>query len=56
MNPCASRRTRIQARHLRRDAALIEKDQPFQVDPANHLDEFFAPLAVRFRVALLGVE
>ena len=46
MNARASRTTRIQACHLRRDAALIEKDQPVQVDPANHLDELFAPLDV----------
>ncbi len=56
MNARASRRARIQTRHLRRDTALIQKDQPLQVDPANHLDELFAPLAVFFRVPLLGVE
>jgi hypothetical protein len=56
MNARASRTTCIQACHLRRDAALIEKDQPVQVDPANHLDELFAPLAVLFRVTFLGVE
>jgi hypothetical protein len=42
--------------HLRRDAALIEKDRLFQVDAANRLDKLFAPLAVLFPVALLGVE
>ena len=56
MNPCASRRTRIQARHLRRDAAFIQEDQTLQIDPANHLDVLFAPLAVPFRVPFLGVE
>jgi hypothetical protein len=56
MNARASRTTRIEARHLRRNTALIEKDQPVQIDPANYLDELFAPLAVLFRVALLGVE
>lgn len=56
MNTRASGTTRIQSRHLRRDAALIEKDQPFKVDPANPLDELFAPLAVLFRVPLLRVE
>jgi hypothetical protein len=56
MNARASGRTRIQARHLRRDAALIEKDRLFQVDAANRLDELFAPLAVLVPVALLGVE
>jgi hypothetical protein len=56
MDACASLATRVQARHLRRDSALIEKDQSVQVDPANHLDELFAPLAVLFRVPLLGVE
>ena len=56
MNARASGRTRIQARHLRRDAALIEENQPVQVDAANHLDELFAPLAVLFGVAFLGLE
>jgi hypothetical protein len=56
MNARASGTTCIQARHLRRDAALIEKYQMFQVDTANHLDELFAPLGVLFRIALLGVE
>ena len=56
VNARAASATCIQARHLRRDAALIEKDQPVQVDPANHLDELFAPFAVLFRVPLLGVE
>jgi hypothetical protein len=56
MNTRASRAARIQTRHLRGYAALIEKDQSVQVDPANYLDELFAPLAVFFRVALLGVE
>jgi hypothetical protein len=56
MNARASRTSRIQACHLRRDTALIEKDQPLQVDSANHLDELLAPLAVLFRVTLLGVE
>jgi hypothetical protein len=56
MNPRTARATRIQARHLRRDAALIKKDQPIEVDPAYCLDELLAPLAVLFCVALLGVE
>jgi hypothetical protein len=56
MNARASDTTRIQSRHLRRDAALIEKDQPVQVYFANRLDELFTPLAVLFRVPLLGVE
>jgi len=34
MNARASRATRIEARHLRRDAALIKKYQPIEVDPA----------------------
>ena len=56
MNARASRAARIQACHLRGDTTLIKKDQPVQVDPANYLDELFAPLAVLFRVPLLGVE
>ena len=56
MNTRASGTTRIQSRHLRRDAALIEKDQPVEVYFANHLDELFTPLAVLFRVAFLRVE
>ena len=56
MDARTSGRARVQARHLRRDAALIKKDQPVQVYFANRLDELFAPLAVLFRVALLGVE
>ena len=56
MDARAAGRARVQARHLRRDAALIEKDQPVQVYFANRLDELFAPLAVLFRVAFLGVE
>ena len=50
----ASRTARVEACHLRRDAAFIEEDQPVQVDPANHFDELFAPLAVLVRVTLLG--
>jgi hypothetical protein len=56
MNARASCAARIQACHLRRHAALIEEDQSVQVNPANHLDELLAPLAVFFPVALLRVE
>jgi hypothetical protein len=56
MNARASPRTRIEARHLRRDAALIQENQPVQIDPACHLDELLTPLAVLFRVAFLDME
>jgi hypothetical protein len=42
--------------HLRRDAALIQKDQPFRSDRPQPFYEDFASLTVRFRVALGGVE
>ncbi len=54
MNARASPAARIQACHLLGDATLIKKDQPVQVDPANHLDELFTPLAILFRVPFLA--
>ncbi len=56
MDARAARATRIDACHLCRYATLIQKDQPLQIDPANHRDELFTALAVFFRVPFLGVE
>ena len=56
MHPLARRSTSIKACHGGGDAAFIEKKQPLQVDAADYLEELLAPLAVRFRVSLLGVE
>jgi hypothetical protein len=44
------------ARHLRGHAALIEKNQPLRRDLADGLLKGLAPVLVRFRVALAGVE
>jgi hypothetical protein len=33
---------------------IVQKNQSVQIDPAYHLDELFAPLAVLFRIPFLG--
>ena len=51
-----ARRTSIESRHARGDAALIEKDQLFRRDRTEMLDEFFSPATGFFGVSLAGVE
>jgi len=48
--------TSIPLGHLRRDAALLQKNKPFRSDGAQLFYGGFPSLAVRFHVAFCGVE
>ena len=56
MHALTCRSTPVEACHGRGDAAFIQEKQPLQVDGGDYLEELPAPLEVRFRVSLLGVE
>jgi hypothetical protein len=45
-----------QPRHGGRNSAFIQINQPLRRDIADRLEELFAPLEIRFRVPLDGVE
>ncbi len=52
----ASETAGVEPRHRGGDTALIQINQPFRRDGLESLEELFAPLKVRFRVALDGME
>jgi len=56
MNALASRTTRIEPCHLRRDTTFVQINQPFRRTRADLFDELRTPLPVGFGVPFLGVE
>src|SRR5271156_4630551 len=56
VHTAARRSASIETRHGRGDAAFIKKKQALEVDRSDYFEELPAPLEVRFRVSLLGVE
>jgi hypothetical protein len=56
MHALTRRRASVETCHGGGDATFIQKKQPLQIDGSDYLEELPAPLEVRFRVSLLGVE